>query len=108
MVRSPMLLTCMTAHTSYQNGCGSPSDRRTPVVVCVAALSACALSCSLLGGCGQSVRDDHARVQSAVIEAKPGDGRMIASAIWTGENIASEDGQSRVASVDDPQADSAQ
>lgn len=45
------------------------------------------------------MRDDHARVRGVVIEAKPGDGNLVASALWTGESFASENRQSRVASA---------
>lgn len=57
------------------------------------------LSAGLLAGCGSSARDDHARVRGSVIEAKPGDGELVASALWAGESFASENRQVRVASI---------
>ncbi len=88
----------MTPETRGQTGCDAVLGRGSQarqIVVRAAFLGACLV----LVGCGQSMRDEHARVRGAVIEAKPGDGRLIASAVWTGENMASDESPSRVASA---------
>lgn len=82
----------MSPRTSDRRGRGTGAS---PVIVCTGIVSIC----SLLAGCGQSMRDDHARVRGVVIEAKPGNGNLVATALWTGESFASEARQSRVASA---------
>lgn len=90
-------VTAMLRHSMSPNTRDRNQGRGTgsiAVVVCAGALGAL-----LMGGCGSSMRDEHARVRSAVIEAKPGDGRLVASAIWTGESFAFETPQVRVAAA---------
>ncbi|HRJ49781.1 MAG: hypothetical protein KF787_00160 [Phycisphaeraceae bacterium] len=67
--------------------------------ITVATVMAGLLAAAMLSGCGSSARDHHARVRGSVIEAKPGDGELVASVMWTGESFASENRQVRVASL---------
>lgn len=62
----------------------------------------------LLAGCGSSMRDDYQRARGVVIEAKPGDGNLVASALWTGETFASETRDSRIASAETGSAGAAE
>jgi hypothetical protein len=97
-----MIQTDMSPRTRLQVRQNAKAVYR--LAVCCGVVGACVL----LGGCGSSLRDDHNRARGVVIEAKPGDGNLVASAIWTGETFASENRDSRMASVESDGSSSAE
>ncbi len=99
-----MLLNDMSPRTRDQVRRRVGVSGKSPFFACAGLIGVCVL----ITGCGQSMRDDHARVRGVVIEAEPGDGNLVATAIWSGETFASETRQSRVAAANSDDSISAE